>query len=98
MRDRTIRFCYRKIIDVDVKNQWEKYVWQDTYKDLMMQLQMYNADKEGTYKRKDKTTGIFASVIDEQMEVHYRLLQSRDGLVCGEKASLNLKLFLPVPF
>ena len=41
-----IRLCYRKIIDAASQKSWDKYVWEDSYRELMMQSQMYNADKK----------------------------------------------------
>lgn len=46
MQNITIRLCYRKIIDAASQKTWDKYVWEDSYRELMMQSQMYNADKK----------------------------------------------------
>ncbi len=43
----TIRLCYKKIIDVIAQKQWEKYVFEDTYREFFMQSQFYN--QEGKY-------------------------------------------------
>jgi len=42
-----IRFCYKKIIDISAEKQWEKYVFEDTYREFFMQSQFYN--QEGKY-------------------------------------------------
>ncbi len=46
MQDKIIRFCYRKIIDANANKPWEKYVWKDTYKEFLMQAQLYNSEKK----------------------------------------------------
>lgn len=46
MQTTTIRLCYRKIIDATAQRQWDKYVWEDTHRELVMQSQIYNADKK----------------------------------------------------
>lgn len=42
-----IRLCYKKIIDISAEKQWEKYVFEDTYREFFMQSQFYN--QEGKY-------------------------------------------------
>lgn len=46
MHDRIVRLCYRKIIDATAQKPWDKLVWEDTYKELLMQAQLYNKDKK----------------------------------------------------
>lgn len=46
MQNTIIRLCYRKIIDAASQKQWEKYVWEDTYRELVMQSQVYNPEKK----------------------------------------------------
>lgn len=41
-----IKICYRKIIDAQSSSAWEKYVFEDTYNEFLMQFQFYNADKK----------------------------------------------------
>ena len=49
----------------------------------------YEGRKEGIYKVKNERNGIFAFVIDGQMEVQYRLLQPRDGLGLWEQEEIE---------
>jgi len=46
--ERIIRLCYRKIIDNSSTSTWEKYVFDDSYTEFMMQFQFYNQKKEYT--------------------------------------------------
>lgn len=43
-----IRFCYRKVIDVSSTRQWDKYVFESTYAEFLMQSQFYNQEKKYT--------------------------------------------------
>ncbi|HPG10261.1 MAG TPA: hypothetical protein PLU37_01940 [Chitinophagaceae bacterium] len=45
-KGRIIQFCYRKIIDNASEKQWEKYVFESSYKEFRMQAQLYNQDKK----------------------------------------------------
>ena len=42
----TIRFCFRKIIDASSQKSWDNYVFESTYKELLMQQQVYNQQKK----------------------------------------------------
>ena len=46
MNKRIIRLCYRKIIDANSPNAWERFVFDDSYKEFLMQSQLYNPDKK----------------------------------------------------
>jgi hypothetical protein len=48
MEKRVIRFCYRKIIDASSQKTWDKYVFESTYKEFLMQAQLYNQEKKYT--------------------------------------------------
>lgn len=48
MEKRVIRFCYRKIIDASSQKTWDKYVFESTYKEFLMQAQFYNQEKKYT--------------------------------------------------
>ncbi|MFN8291254.1 MAG: hypothetical protein U0U70_13440 [Chitinophagaceae bacterium] len=39
---RTIRLCYRKIIDVSSQGAWEKLVFESTWNEFRIQSQLYN--------------------------------------------------------
>jgi len=41
-----IRLVYRKLIDISVQNVWEKYVFDATYAEFLMQSQLYNPEKK----------------------------------------------------
>lgn len=40
--NRTIRFCYRKIIDTTSQKAWERLVHEDSFTELKMQAQRFN--------------------------------------------------------
>jgi len=46
MQKKIIRFCYRKIIDADSQGAWEKYVFESSYTEFLMQSQLYNQEKK----------------------------------------------------
>lgn len=48
MSKRIIRLVYRKIIDATAQNVWEKYVFDATYAEFLMQSQLYNTEKRYT--------------------------------------------------
>jgi hypothetical protein len=43
-----IRFCYLKIIDASSTSHWDKYVFEDTYKEFFMQAQQFDQQKKYT--------------------------------------------------
>jgi hypothetical protein len=46
MSERIIRFCYRKIIDASSQSLWDKYVFDSSYTEFLMQSQFYNKEKK----------------------------------------------------
>ena len=48
MGKRVIHFCYRKVIDASSKKTWDKYVFESTYTEFLMQAQFYNQEKKYT--------------------------------------------------
>jgi len=46
MMKATIRLCYRKIIDINAFRPWDKFVFEDTYTEFLMQSQLYNQEKK----------------------------------------------------
>jgi hypothetical protein len=46
MENATIRLLYRKIINAQSQDPWEKLVIEDTYKEFLMQAQTFNPDKK----------------------------------------------------
>lgn len=50
MEKRQIRLIYRKVINAATENLWEKYIIDHTYKEFLMQAQLYNTEKKyGTF-------------------------------------------------
>ena len=43
-----IRLCYRKVIDIHSVKPWDKFVFDDTYTEFLMQSQLYNQEKKYT--------------------------------------------------
>ncbi len=43
-----IQLAYRRIIDIESKVPWERYVFEDSYKELHMQFQLFNTEKKHT--------------------------------------------------
>jgi len=48
MKKRIVRICYRKIIDASSEKQWDKYVFESSYKEYLMQSQFYNQETKYT--------------------------------------------------
>jgi len=46
MPKRAIRLCYRKIIDTSSQKTWDKYVFESTYAEFLLQVQFYNQEKK----------------------------------------------------
>lgn len=46
MKERIIKLCYRKVIDASSQKVWDKYVFDSTYLELLMQAQFYNKEKK----------------------------------------------------
>ena len=47
-----IRLCYRKIIDSSSVKTWDRYVFDSSYAEFLLQVQFYN--QQGQYKRFDE--------------------------------------------
>ncbi|MBE7170915.1 MAG: hypothetical protein INR73_10015 [Williamsia sp.] len=45
MQNTLIRLCYRKVINNQATKPWEQYVFEDTYKEFLLQVQFYNQEK-----------------------------------------------------
>lgn len=48
MQKALIRLCYRKIIDSSATRPWDKFVFEDSYTEFLMQSQLYNQEKKYT--------------------------------------------------
>lgn len=48
MASKIIRLCYRKIIDSASPGVWERYVFDDSYQEFLMQAQFFNQEKKYT--------------------------------------------------
>lgn len=46
MKKGTICLCYRKIIDQQATGLWEKLVFEDSYQEYRMQVQLYDPEKK----------------------------------------------------
>jgi hypothetical protein len=46
MTKKIIRLCYRKVIDASSPKKWDKYVFESTYTEFLMQAQLYNQEKK----------------------------------------------------
>jgi hypothetical protein len=46
MKKRIIRFCYRKVIDHASQKAWDKYVFESSYQEYLMQVQFYDREKK----------------------------------------------------
>ena len=46
MAKKIIRLCYRKVIDASSQKTWDKYVFDSTYTEFLMQSQYYNQEKK----------------------------------------------------
>ncbi len=46
MKQRIIKLCYRKVIDSSSQRVWDKYVFESSYKEFLMQAQLYNQEKK----------------------------------------------------
>lgn len=45
MNQDKIRLCYRKVIDASSAKAWEKFVFEDSYNEFLLQAQFYNQEK-----------------------------------------------------
>jgi hypothetical protein len=48
MGKRIVRLCYRKVIDASSQKVWDKYVFESTYTEFLLQAQFYNREKKYT--------------------------------------------------
>ena len=48
MSKKIIRLCYRKIIDATALKAWDRFVFDSSYAELLMQFQFYNTAKKYT--------------------------------------------------
>lgn len=46
MESKIITVCYRKIIDANSVKEWEKLMFEDTYREFKMQAQFFNQQKK----------------------------------------------------
>lgn len=46
MQNALIKLCYRKVIDHQSARPWEQYVFEDTYKEFLMQVQFFDPEKK----------------------------------------------------
>ena len=48
MAKEIIRLCYRKVIDASSQKPWDQYVFESSYKEFLIQAQLYNLNKKYT--------------------------------------------------
>lgn len=77
-----ITLCYRKIIDAQAALNWEQYVFEDSYKEFLMQFQFYNTEKKYTS---------FSSLIHENPAAN-KLHFLTEAAIAGYMNQLNNKI------
>jgi hypothetical protein len=82
MKKRVIRLAYRKIIDTSSQKQWEKYVFEDSYKEFLLQAQFYNQEK------KYSTFGEMIAHVPNAEKLHFLV----SGAIVGYLKQLNGKV------
>lgn len=90
-----IQFSYRKIIDVQSHTPWEQYVFDDTYDEFLMQVQLY--DPAGKYQTFSK----LLAAIPKAEKLHFLVSPAVTGYInqLGNKIpdikNTSGKTFLP---
>jgi hypothetical protein len=82
MKKRVLRLAYRKIIDISSQKQWEKYVFEDSYKEFLLQAQLYNQEK------KYSTFGEMMAHVPNAEKLHFLV----SGSIVGYLKQLNGKV------
>jgi hypothetical protein len=82
MKKRVIRLAYRKIIDASSQKQWEKYVFEDSYREFLLQAQLYNQEK------KYSTFGEMIAHVPNAEKLHFLV----SGSIVGYLKQLNGKI------
>jgi hypothetical protein len=77
-----IRLLYRKVIDVHSQKAWEKYVFNDSYTEFLMQAQFYNQEKKYT------TFGELITHVPNADKLHFLV----SGAIIGYLKQLNAKV------
>ncbi len=95
MQKKIIRLCYRKIIGAESRQQWEKFVFEDSYTEFLMQSQLYNQ------ARKYKTFAELLTNVPGADKLHFLVsasvtgyLNQLNGIIPDVKNTLG-KQFLP---
>ena len=95
MQNTLIKLCYRKVIDNQATKPWEQFVFEDTYKEFLMQVQLYN--QEGKYT----SFGDLVAQVPAAEKLHFLVsaaavgyIRQLQGKVPDVANSLG-KLFLP---
>lgn len=73
MGQKIIRLCYRKIIDSSSQKIWDKYVFDSTYTEFLLQAQFYNQQK------KYKTFGELIQHVPNAEKLHFLVSASITG-------------------
>ena len=95
MQNTLIKLCYRKLIDQQAAKPWEQFIFEDTYKEFLMQVQFY--DQEEKYN----TFGELVAQVPAAEKLHFLVstaaigyIRQLQGKVPDIANSLG-KLFLP---
>jgi hypothetical protein len=70
-----IRICYNKTIDSTPSSLWEKYVFEDTYKEFIMQAQQFDQ------QRKYKTFQEILKNVPHAEQMHYLVSTAAIGYI-----------------
>ena len=90
-----VKFSYRKLIDVNTTSTWEKFVFEDTYKEFFMQAQQF--DPQGKHEKFSELLKHFPSAESMNYLVSTAAigyLKQLNDLI-PDIANVNGKIFLP---
>jgi hypothetical protein len=79
-----IRLAYRIVIDSSAAFLWDKYVWEDTFKEYLMQNQQFNS--------KENPKNTFRELLTENekaVQLHYLVGIAANGYVQQLKGNLH---------
>ncbi|MFV0564811.1 MAG: hypothetical protein ACK5NB_03155 [Flavobacteriaceae bacterium] len=78
-----IRLAYRMVIDANAQTTWEKYIFEDTYKEYLLQHQKFN-----TTENLAKTFRELLSVNDKASQLHFLTGIAANGYINQLKGNL----------
>lgn len=95
MQNALIKLCYRKVIGNQPAKPWEQYVFEDTYKEFLMQVQFYDPEKKWA------TFGELIQQVPAAEKLHFLVSTAAIGYIrqlegrVPDIANALGKLFLP---